>query len=85
VCGDAHDYLRRTNDAFDVVFLDPPFGQNALPAVLQALAPKLAAGARVYVEAAMAVPATASWEALRAARAGQVSYQLLQWKRDDER
>jgi 16S rRNA (guanine966-N2)-methyltransferase len=85
VCGDAHDYLRRTSERFDVVFLDPPFGQNALPALLQALAPRLAAGARVYAEAPAAVPAAPPWEALRAARAGQVSYQLLQWKRDDER
>ncbi len=85
VRGDAHDYLLRTSEAFDVVFLDPPFGQNALPAVLEALGPKIAAGARVYVEAAAAVPATASWEELRAARAGQVSYQLLQWKGEDER
>jgi 16S rRNA (guanine966-N2)-methyltransferase len=80
VAGDALGYLRCTQARFDVVFLDPPFGQNALPALLQDLAPRLATGARVYVEAPAALAAGAPWEALRSARAGNVSYQLLQWK-----
>jgi 16S rRNA (guanine966-N2)-methyltransferase len=80
VAGDALDYLRDANESFDVVFLDPPFGQNALPAVLQALSPRLAPEARVYVEAAAPLPAAPSWQELRGARAGQVSYQLFQWK-----
>lgn len=80
VRGDALGYVRRTEARFDVVFLDPPFGQNALPALLQELAPRLAPGARVYVEAPAALAAHAPWEALRSARAGNVSYQLLQWK-----
>lgn len=78
VAGDAMAYLRGANEAFDVVFLDPPFGQNALPAVLQALGPRLAGGARVYVEAAAPLPVAPPWKEVRAARAGQVSYQLLQ-------
>jgi 16S rRNA (guanine966-N2)-methyltransferase len=85
VSGDAHEFLRRVTETFDVVFLDPPFVQNALPALLHALVPRLAAGARVYVEAATAVPVQAPWDELRAARAGQVSYQLLQWKGEGER
>jgi len=80
VHGDAMDYLRAANESFDVVFLDPPFGQNALPAALAALPPRLAPGARVYVESGRALDARAAWEVLRSARAGQVSYQLLQWK-----
>jgi len=80
VAGDAMDYLRRASERFDVVFLDPPFGQNALPAVLRALPPRLSGGARVYAEAEEPLAAEAPWEELRGARAGQVSYQLLQWK-----
>ena len=80
VHGDALHYLRTGPARFDVVFLDPPFGQNALPALLQELPPRLAPGARVYVEAPAALAAGAGWEPLRSARAGQVSYQLLQWK-----
>ena len=43
---------QRSGERFDVVFLDPPFRQNALPALLERLPPRLAPGARVYVEAA---------------------------------
>src|SRR6185295_7503875 len=35
VLGDAFDYLRKAHDRFDLVFLDPPFRQNALPAALR--------------------------------------------------
>ncbi len=79
VHGDALAYLRGANEAFDVVFLDPPFGQNALPAVMQALGPRLAEGARIYAEAGAALQVAPPWQALRSARAGQVSYQLLQY------
>src|SRR6267378_1544883 len=48
---DAMQYLARSGETFDVVFLDPPFRQNALAAVLERLPARLAAGARVYVEA----------------------------------
>src|SRR6202008_1073895 len=33
--GDAFDYLARGDDLFDVVFLDPPFRQNALATALE--------------------------------------------------
>jgi 16S rRNA (guanine966-N2)-methyltransferase len=77
VPGDALEYLARGTEAFDVVFLDPPFGQNALPAVLDRLPVRLAPQARVYVEAERPVRDPA-WRELRGARAGQVSYQLLE-------
>src|SRR3954467_6748871 len=51
VFGDAFDYLARGESAFDVVFLDPPFRQNALAATLERLPRRLAPRARVYVEA----------------------------------
>jgi 16S rRNA (guanine966-N2)-methyltransferase len=78
VLGDAFDYLERSTERFDVVFLDPPFRQNALPAVLERLAPRLASAARVYVEAADPVGPGEAWRELKRARAGQVSYQLLE-------
>lgn len=83
VRGDAFEYLRTGDERFDVVFLDPPFRQNALPALLEKLPPRLAAGARVYLEGPQAVPAAAPWRELKRARAGQVSYQLLQWGEHD--
>ena len=82
--GDALQQLSRLGERFDVVFLDPPFGQNALPAVLRELPARLAAGARVYVESEAAVRPAAPWVELKGERAGQVSYQLLQWRSDDQ-
>jgi len=78
VSGDAFEYLKSTRDTFDVVFLDPPFRQNAAPALLERLPARLAHGARVYVEAAAPLELPAPWRELKRARAGQVSFQLLQ-------
>ncbi|MGH8689505.1 MAG: 16S rRNA (guanine(966)-N(2))-methyltransferase RsmD [Burkholderiales bacterium] len=79
VLDDAFAYLKRTQDGFDVVFLDPPFRQNALPAVF-----RLLRAARVYVESGEPFVAGESWREVRRARAGQVSYQLLEWRGDDQ-
>jgi 16S rRNA (guanine(966)-N(2))-methyltransferase RsmD len=78
VLGDALDYLRRSKEAFDVVFLDPPFRQNALASALGELPDRLPAGGRVYVEAPAPLEVAAPWRELKRARAGQVSYQLLE-------
>ena len=82
VLDDAFAYLRRAGEEFDVVFVDPPFGQNALPAVFRLLRPR--AGMRVYVESPEPVTAGAHWQERKRARAGQVSYQLLEWSGDDQ-
>jgi 16S rRNA (guanine966-N2)-methyltransferase len=82
--GDALDYLARGGERFDLVFLDPPFRQNALPAVLERLEKRLNPRARVYIEAAEPVALTGRWSELKRARAGQVSYQLFQWRGDDQ-
>jgi 16S rRNA (guanine966-N2)-methyltransferase len=78
VFADALQYLAATEERFDVVFLDPPFRQNALAVALERLPARLAPGARVYLEAPTAPDLPASWRELRRARAGQVSYQLLE-------
>ena len=78
VLGDAFEYLSKGDGRFDVVFLDPPFRQNALPALLERLPARLAPGARVYVEAPEALEPAEGWRELKRSRAGQVSYQLLE-------
>lgn len=79
VSADAFEFLRRpAAGRFDVVFLDPPFRQNAVRELLALLPQSLAPAARVYVEGPSPCEAQAFAE-LRRARAGQVSYQLLQW------
>src|SRR5262245_40648393 len=78
---DAFAYLQRAG-RFDVVFLDPPFRQNALPAVFRHLMG--GSGMRVYVESSEPFVPGSSWEELKRARAGQVSYQLFEWRSDDQ-
>jgi len=84
VNGDAFHYLKGSGEHFDVVFLDPPFRQNALAGLLIQLPDRLKPGARVYVEAASPIEAKPPWQELKRARAGQVSYQLLEWRTDDQ-
>ncbi|HEY6821808.1 MAG TPA: 16S rRNA (guanine(966)-N(2))-methyltransferase RsmD [Burkholderiales bacterium] len=75
---DAFAYLRRGSGEFDLVFLDPPFRQNALGAALVAVAAHVVQQGRVYVEAPGPVDPGAPWHEIRRSRAGQVSYQLLE-------
>jgi 16S rRNA (guanine966-N2)-methyltransferase len=83
IAGDALEWLERAVERFDVVFLDPPFRQNVLQQLLERLPRALAARARVYVESEHSLEAHGAWRELRAARAGQVSYQLLEWSCND--
>jgi 16S rRNA (guanine(966)-N(2))-methyltransferase RsmD len=78
-CADALEFLRLDTGRYDVVFLDPPFRLDVLPQVLQGLAPRLADGARVHVEAAQPPQLHAGWQVLRSGRAGAVNHQLLKW------
>jgi 16S rRNA (guanine966-N2)-methyltransferase len=84
VRGDATEYLVQARERFDVVFLDPPFRQNALPTLLAQLEDRLAKAARVYIESATPAEPGLGWRELKRARAGQVSYQLFEWRGDDQ-
>ena len=81
--GSASAYLEHSRERFDVVFLDPPFRQNAVPDLLPRLRPLLKPRSRVYAESASPVPAQANWLELKRARAGGVSYQLFEWDGND--
>ncbi|AKJ70601.1 methyltransferase [Pandoraea thiooxydans] len=67
---------------FDVIFLDPPFGQDWLPQVLPDAARLLAPGGVLYVEAEAPVAAdllaATGLRVARQAKAGAVHYHLLQ-------
>ncbi len=84
VGADAMAYLARPGDRFDVVFLDPPFRQNALPALLELVHSRLNVHARVYVESELPLPVVLPWIELKRSKAGQVSYQLLRWVGHDQ-
>jgi 16S rRNA (guanine966-N2)-methyltransferase len=76
--GDALRYLDSATEKFDVAFLDPPFASDLAVRALQLLPPRLAPGARVYVESAKALEPSAQWRTLREDRAGAVRYALLE-------
>ena len=81
--GDAFDYVKHASARFDLVFLDPPFRQNAVPALLAVLPRLLNPHALAYVEGEKPVDATPAWHERKRARAGQVSFQLLRWESHD--
>jgi 16S rRNA (guanine966-N2)-methyltransferase len=74
-------YLRGVAPAFDIVFLDPPFGRDALAEYLPLLDSGhwLKPGSQVYLEnekAAGAPLLPAHWELLKSKSAGEVGYHL---------
>jgi 16S rRNA (guanine966-N2)-methyltransferase len=74
-------YLRSSPRAFDIVFLDPPFGRRALAEYVPLLdeGKWLNPGALVYLEneKTEGVPALPShWELLKSKSAGEVGYHL---------
>jgi 16S rRNA (guanine966-N2)-methyltransferase len=78
LAADAFGFLAGTPRPFDVVFLDPPYGQGRLPELCRLLESRgwLAARALVYIESAAregqpALPP--SWSPWRQLRAGAVS------------
>ena len=76
---DAESFVKTDARRYDVVFLDPPFGQGLLPKLLDALRPRLADDAQVYVEAEAAIDPPAGFEILRRTRAGQVHGLLIKY------
>ena len=82
-CTQAQHYLSAAKPrAFDLVFLDPPFGASALAAAAAALEPGwLAPNARIYVEHARREalpPLPTGWRELRTSTAGEVGYHLFE-------
>jgi 16S rRNA (guanine966-N2)-methyltransferase len=79
---DALRYLASAAQAFDIVFLDPPFASPLLARAAALLEERhwLADGARIYVECAARQglpPLPPTWQALKAKRAGEVGYHLF--------
>jgi 16S rRNA (guanine(966)-N(2))-methyltransferase RsmD len=74
----ALDRLIEARERFDLVFLDPPFGQGLIERVTERLEPLLEEAARLYIEAEARLDAPpAGFVIERAAQAGQVHYHLL--------
>jgi len=75
--------------SFDVVFLDPPFGDTALlERSLESAAPLVAPDGWLYVESGQSIdpaaqPALAGWVVTREGKAGAVHYHLLQRENEE--
>ena len=74
-------YLRSVPQAFDIVFLDPPFGRDALAEYVPLLdeGQWLKPGSLVYLEnekRAGVPPLPAHWQVLKSKSAGEVGYHL---------
>ncbi len=74
--------LARSGARFDLVFVDPPFGEALHARALEALPPVLAPGALVYVESGERLELPPGWRVEREGRAGQVRYHLLSREAD---
>ena len=78
--GDAMQVAERMDASrFDLILLDPPFGQGWLPRLWPILPGILAEGGLVYVEAENAIDAPDGFEILRQDKAGAVHYHLLKF------
>ena len=78
VYADARQFVRNCNEAFDVVFLDPPFHADYLEAVLNSLPDILADDAVVYLESGRDLADVArNWTILKRNRAGIVKFGLI--------
>ena len=81
VNSDALQWLAQNREGFDIIFLDPPFGQGMLQPVIDALSgsPAVASGTRIYIEQESHEEhphLPANWQMLREKVAGQVRYGL---------
>lgn len=74
---DAMDYVAGEARVFDVIFLDPPFGNPRWNELLYAAAARMAPGGALYVEASAPLCAPAGLSMWRSDKAGQVHYHLL--------
>jgi len=74
----ALNFLNSDVRKFDVIFLDPPYRLELLPKLLPLLPSHLEKGGLVYTETKSHWTADKHWCAKRSAKAGAVSYQLLE-------
>lgn len=90
VCGDALEFLAGVSSGapvsarFDVVFLDPPFGEAIQEDLWPRLLEALSDDGLLYLECDAMFAGHPQLEMLKHGRAGAVHYHLLGRKRDDQ-
>lgn len=74
---DARLFLARETRTYEVIFADPPFGEDPWAWLLPACAQRLASGGFIYAEAGRALAPSDGLLAWRCDKAGQVHYHLF--------
>ena len=82
--GNALEFLARASSRFDVVFLDPPFGEGVPGALWARLLERLSGGGVVYLESSAPFQGHPRFTLLKHGRAGAVHYHLLGRERNDQ-
>jgi 16S rRNA G966 N2-methylase RsmD len=77
-CCDALKFAPPSGRRFDLLFLDPPYGQGWLARVESRLDELAAPRARLYAEAEMPLERLGRWSVVKQGRAGQVFFHLLE-------
>lgn len=77
-CCDALKFAPPSAPRFDLVFLDPPYGQGWLERVEPQLNELVAPGARLYAEAERPLERLGHWSVVKQGQAGQVFFHLLE-------
>ncbi len=80
---DGLKFVLRSNEQFDVIFLDPPFQSDYLEKLLPYLASRLAPEGMLYIESGKQFESVAPWHMLKSGQAGAVYYQLWQLEQHD--
>lgn len=74
----AREWPKSCDSQFDLILADPPFSDPGIESLLGVVSTCIKASGMVYLETPKPVPEMSDWRLFRAARAGQVYYQLLQ-------
>jgi 16S rRNA (guanine(966)-N(2))-methyltransferase RsmD len=77
-CCDALKFAPLSGRRFDILFLDPPYGQGLLARVESRLDVLAAPGARLYAEAEKPMERLGLWSVVKQGQAGQVFFHLLE-------
>lgn len=75
---DGLSFASRSNEFFDVIFLDPPFKSDYLDKLLPLLSKQLKPGGLLYIESGTLFEVVENWQEIKRGKAGAVHYQLLQ-------
>lgn len=76
-CRDGLEFITRDNQRYDVIFLDPPFGGNVLPGLLEILPLHLSDKGVLYLETGALMEVPFPWKVVKSGKAGHVFFQLL--------